>query len=338
MPTREGYAGLTRNNIKLKTLLFTNALASSSSSGCPSGYVCDGTNANGSYDRSLGSNLANDGTVNRYLTFKPAMEVIPSKTWNDLTDGTWHELKLTFKNNSTNHSFSPSKYGFDFRYETYLGNFADLSIKGDLGTHTGLGEGTLNKISFFMTSGLPVVEKSSSVDKVISLRANSHGIGFGKIGFSGFLPYILENNAICNGTNCSSPLATTGYNTQNIGLNSGIMSFDYQSSPIPSNEFGNSQSYAQKFAASGQIANSAKNRIQAIESGVAIETGTMDKTQFKTNVNKNVEAITRSIASDNGTNCSVTLTSVEKELYYYDFTKLTGAAINGNKGCVLTLR
>lgn len=84
----------------------------------------------------MGSDLANNTNINGLLSFKPALEILPSKSWNDMADSTWHDVALTFKNNSTKHSFSPAKYGFDFRYDTYLGNFADMSIKGDLGTYT----------------------------------------------------------------------------------------------------------------------------------------------------------------------------------------------------------
>lgn len=184
VPTKQGYADLTRNQIKVSMLQFTNALASADASGCPSGYVCNGQNSNPGYGRSLGADLATDANVNGYLAFKPALEVIPTKSWNDLTDSTWHDVGITFKNNSSRHSFSPVKYGFDFHYDTYLGNFADMSIKGDLGTYSALGEGSLNKISFFLASGLSSVPAGGSTTKTISVRANSHGIGFGKIGFT----------------------------------------------------------------------------------------------------------------------------------------------------------
>lgn len=74
---------------------------------------------------------------------------------------------------------------------------------------------------------------------------------------------------------------------------SGIMAFDFLAVPVPSAGFGSTQSYGQKFAANGQIADSGRNRAQAIESGVAIDTATVDKTQFKTSVRKNVETMTR---------------------------------------------
>lgn len=72
-------------------------------------------------------------------------------------DSTWHDVGITFKNNSTVRSFSPSKYGFDFHYDTYLGNFADMSVRGDLGTYSALAEGTLKKISFLLSSGFSTV-------------------------------------------------------------------------------------------------------------------------------------------------------------------------------------
>ncbi len=129
VPTKEGYPGLTTNDIKIKTLAFSNALEVSNAEGCPSGYVCTGTNANGTYGRSLGTDLATNTSINGYLAFKPALEIVPSKTWNTLSDGTWHDIKLSFINNSTQHSFSAAKYAFDFRYEKYLGNFADVAIR-----------------------------------------------------------------------------------------------------------------------------------------------------------------------------------------------------------------
>lgn len=48
----------------------------------------------------------------------------------------------------------------------------------------------------------------------------------------------------------------------------------------------------------------------------------------------------RGIASENGSDCSPVLTSLgSKDLYYYDFSKLTNAtSINGNQGCYLTIR
>lgn len=132
VPTEQGYSNLTRNRIKIGSIRFSNALAAANAAGCPTGYVCTGANANPSYGRSLGSDLAGDTNINGALAFKPALEVIPTKAWNDLVDSTWHDVGLAFKNNSTRHSFSPAKYGFDFRYDTYLGNFADMSVKGDL--------------------------------------------------------------------------------------------------------------------------------------------------------------------------------------------------------------
>lgn len=338
VPTKQGYPDLTRNQIKISKLQFTNALASADSNGCPSGFVCSGQNSNPAYGRSLGTDVATDSNVNGYLAFKPPLEVIPTKSWNDLVDSTWHDVGITFKNNSTRHSFSPSKYGFDFHYDTYLGNFADMSIKGDLGTYTALGEGTLKKISFLLSSGFSTVPSGGSVTKTISVRANSHGVGFGKIGFTGYVPWLFENNAICDGTDCSTPVGTTGYNTANLDMASGVMAFDFITAPVPSTGFGSTQSYGQKFAANGQIADSGKNLMRTVESGIAVDSQTMDKNQFKTNIRKNVESMTASLPSDNGTNCSVALTDLTKDLYYYDFSKLSTTPVNGNKGCVLTLK
>lgn len=78
--------------------------------------------------------------------------------------------------------------------------------------------------------------------------------------------------------------------------------------------------------------------MQTVESGIAVDSKTMDKAQFKTNIRKNVEAMTAALPSDNGSNCNVTLTSLTKDLYYYDFSKLSATPINGNKGCVLSIK
>lgn len=176
------------------------------------------------------------------------------------------------------------------------------------------------------------------MEKTISIRANSYGIGFGKIGFTGYLPWFLETNSICNGTDCSSPLSTTGYNTANLGIDSDVRGFEYQSGAMPDSEFGNSESFGQKFAATGQIADTGKNRMETVESGVSIDTQTMDKAQFRSNVRKNVEDLVRGLSSDNGNLCSVSVTNLTKDVTYYDFSKLSGTEINGNPGCIVTLR
>ena len=116
------------------------------------------------------------------------------------------------------------------------------------------------------------------------------------------------------------------------------MAFDFITAPVPSTGFGSTQSYGQKFAANGQIADSGKNLMRTVESGIAVDSQTMDKNQFKTNIRKNVESMTASLPSDNGTNCSIALTDLTKDLYYYDFSKLSTTPVNGNKGCVLTLK
>lgn len=64
----------------------------------------------------------------------------------------------------------------------------------------------------------------------------------------------------------------------------------------------------------------------------------MDKNQFKTNVRKNVETMVRGLAPDNGNSCAASLSTLTKDVYYYDFSKLSGSAVNGNKGCVLSLQ
>lgn len=50
--------------------------------------------------------------------------------------------------------------------------------------------------------------------------------------------------------------------------------------------------------------------------------------------------MTRTVASDNGTDCMPVLTSLaSKDVYYYDFSELTnGTPINGNPGCYVTVR
>lgn len=78
--------------------------------------------------------------------------------------------------------------------------------------------------------------------------------------------------------------------------------------------------------------------MRTVESGISVDSQTMDKNQFKTNIRKNVQSMTASLPSDNGSNCSVTLTDLTKDLYYYDFSKLSTTPVNGNKGCVLTLK
>ncbi len=239
VPTREGYPDLTRNTIKLKTVKFSNALSAPNAEGCPTGYVCAGANANAVYSRSLGGELATNSPINQYLGFKPALEITPSKNWNDLTEGSWHDMTLTFKNNSIKYDFAPAKYGFELRYENYLAGFADLSVRGDLGDYTALSEGSLNKLSvmFGFPSGFQSVPKNSSVTKSIGIRVNSYGLGFGKIGFTGYMPWAPDkNNLICSSAGCPSVLSTTGYNTKNLGVNSGIMAFDYQSAPVPASE------------------------------------------------------------------------------------------------------
>lgn len=71
-----------------------------------------------------------------YLTFKPAVEIVPSKNFSVLTDNTWHPVTLTFKNNSSSRSFSFDKYKFAFHYVNDLGPFADIRVRGDLGEVT----------------------------------------------------------------------------------------------------------------------------------------------------------------------------------------------------------
>jgi len=44
------------------------------------------------------------------------------------------------------------------------------------------------------------------------------------------------------------------------------------------------------------------------------------------------------LASDNGSNCVINVTDLTKDLYFYDFSKLSGSAINGNKGCMVNFK
>lgn len=53
VPTQQGYPNLTRNTLKIGSIRFSNALAAADAAGCPTGYVCTGSNANPSYGRSL---------------------------------------------------------------------------------------------------------------------------------------------------------------------------------------------------------------------------------------------------------------------------------------------
>lgn len=78
--------------------------------------------------------------------------------------------------------------------------------------------------------------------------------------------------------------------------------------------------------------------METVESGVSIDTQTMDKAQFRTNVRKNVEDIVRGLSSENGNLCSVSVVNLAKDVTYYDFSRLSGTSINGNPGCIVTLR
>lgn len=337
VPTSAGYPNLTRNSLRMNLLKFSNAV-SGDAGGCPSGYVCTGTNANSTYGRILSLDLSGNAAVNAPLAYKPTLDVTPSKSWNTLSDNTWQDVKFSFKNNSTVRSFLPSKLVFDFRYSTYLANFAELSMRGDFGNASKLAEGTLKKFSFDLASGFTEIAAGATVTKTIALKANSYGVGFGSIGFTTYLPWFNASNVICAAGDCSNPFSRTGYNTRSLGFSTDVPAFDYLAAPPADSSFSGSQSFVQKFSANGQIADSGKNQSVGMENSVSIDAATMEKNQFKANVRKNVETIVRGLRSDNGSNCSVTLTSLTKDLYYYDFSKLSNStSINGNNGCVLTL-
>lgn len=138
VPTKQGYPDYTNNQIRLTRFEFENVLsaASSDASGCPNGFVCTGTNANSTFNRTLSVNLANDAGMSDYLAFKPAIEATPSKNFSVLTDNSWHAMTVTFKNNSISRSFSLDQYKFAFHYANDLGPFADIRIRGDLGEFT----------------------------------------------------------------------------------------------------------------------------------------------------------------------------------------------------------
>lgn len=138
-PTKQGYPDYTNNQIRLSKLEFENVLSSASgdANGCPTGYVCTGTNANSAFDRKLSVNLAGDAGMGDYLSFKPAVEAVPEKNFSILTDNAWYPMKVTFKNNSVNRSFSLDQYRLAFHYTNDLGPFADIRFRGGMGDRTG---------------------------------------------------------------------------------------------------------------------------------------------------------------------------------------------------------
>lgn len=136
-PTKQGYPDYTNNQIRLSRLEFENVLSSGDSNGCPTGYVCTGANANSAFDRRLSVNLAGDAGMGDYLSFKPAIEALPEKNFSVLTDNSWYPMKVTFKNNSVNRSFSLDQYRLGFHYTNDLGPFADIRFRGGMGERTG---------------------------------------------------------------------------------------------------------------------------------------------------------------------------------------------------------
>lgn len=181
VPTKQGYPDYTNNQIRLKRLEFENTLSAGSgdANGCPTGFTCNGTNANGTFTRTLSVNLANDTGMGGYLSFKPAVEVTASKNFSVLTDNSWHAMTVTFKNNSVSRSFAVDEYAFAFHYANDLGPFADIRVRGDLGELTSYPD-SFKKVLFAFTSGLPTVPESGTVTKNIEIQTNSYGYGFGK--------------------------------------------------------------------------------------------------------------------------------------------------------------
>lgn len=94
--------------------------SASDPNGCPTGYVCVGPNANPTYVRSISVDLVNEPGMSDYLGFKPALEIIPQKNFNVLTDNAWYPVKVVFKNNSVSRTFGVGEYPFAFRYSNDL--------------------------------------------------------------------------------------------------------------------------------------------------------------------------------------------------------------------------
>ncbi len=179
VPTLEAYPDLTQNQIRLSSFRFENVLSSSSSdaNGCPTGYVCTGTNANPSYTRSMGVDLVGDSGMSSYLAFKPAVEIIPTKSFNTLTDNAWYQVQFQFKNNSVNRSFTMDRYPFAFHYSNDLGPFADIRVRGDFGEMTSYPD-SVKKVLFNFSAGLPTLTTGQTVTKSIEIQTNSYGYGF----------------------------------------------------------------------------------------------------------------------------------------------------------------
>ena len=169
--------------------------------------------------------------------------------------------------------------------------------------------------------------------KNIEIQTNSYGYGFGKFGFSAFLPYDGADNNI-------GGLSDTGYNTENLGLLAGVTGYENSVTTVATSSFGEGVAEGQKIAVRGAIADNGNNAFTAtLESGVKIDAEAIDRQKLKTKVQQNAYDMTRGITPKNGTDCTPTLNSVASEdVYFYDFSKLTnGTPINGNPGCYLTI-
>lgn len=66
----------------------------------------------------------------------------------------------------------------------------------------------------------------------MEIQTNSYGYGFGKFGFSAYLPYDTSNNNRIGGVD------NTGYNTHSLGLLTGITGYESSAIPLPSSSFG----------------------------------------------------------------------------------------------------
>lgn len=93
---------------------------------------------------------------------------------------------------------------------------------------------------------MPNVPASGTVTKSVEIQTNSYGYGFGKFGFSAYMPYDGADNRI-GGT------YDTGYNTANLGLLTGITGYETATTPVPTASFGDGVAEAQKIAVKGSV-------------------------------------------------------------------------------------
>lgn len=84
-----------------------------------------------------------------------------------------------------------------------------MRVRGDFGEVTAYPD-AFKKMSFSFTQGLPNLTESATVTKNIEIQTNSYGYGFGKFGFSAYLPYDPSNGNKIGGVH------NTGYNTANL--------------------------------------------------------------------------------------------------------------------------